>query len=144
MKLTVDLIFLLDKQAKQGLERVRIYKSRPLSPRRENSTPETGRAPGDSLSRPSSVFHKGKLRPRKGKGSVQFPREPGPRLGFLALPTPAPVLAAFLSPRWAAERCGNRSLALRQRLPLGAGSRGRGREALLCSLSPTRTCYILT
>lgn len=98
MKLTVDLLFLLDKQAKQGLERVRIYKSRPLSPRRENSTPETGRAPGDSLSRPSSVFHKGKLRPRKGKGFVQFPREPGPRLGFLALPTPAQSWLHFSVP----------------------------------------------
>lgn len=90
MKLTAGLIFLLDTQAKQGPERVRIYKSGPLSPRWENSAPETGRAPGDSLSRPSSVFQKGKLRPREGKGFVQFTRELDPRLGFLTLWPPHP------------------------------------------------------
>lgn len=90
MKLTAGLIFLLDTQAKQGPERVRIYKSGPLSLRWENSAPETGRAPGDSLSRPSSVFQKGKLRPREGKGFVQFTRELDPRLGFLTLWPPRP------------------------------------------------------
>lgn len=140
MKLTAGLIFLLDTQAKQGPERVRIYKSRPLSPRWENSAPETGRAPGDSLSRPSSVFQKGKLRPREGKGFVQFIRELDPRLGFLTLWPPHP----FQSCLHFSVPIGNRSLALRQRLLLGAGSRGRGRGALLCSPSPTRTCYILT
>lgn len=144
MKLTAGLIFLLDTQAKQGPERVRIYKSGPLSPRWENSAPETGRAPGDSLSRPLLSFPEREIETQRGEGICPIHKRAGSQAGIpdaLATSPFPPLTQSWLH---FSVPVGNRSLALRQRLLLGAGSRGRGRGALLCSPSPTRTCYILT